>query len=46
MGRYRVENGFGMLVYLQLNAAASAVFTLSRVSARDREHALGAQSNA
>ncbi|MCQ4143143.1 hypothetical protein [Vogesella sp. AC12] len=29
-----------MLVYIQLNAASSAVFALSRVSVRDREQAL------
>jgi hypothetical protein len=28
------------LIYIQLNAASSAVFALSRVSVRDREQAL------
>ena len=40
MGRHRVENAFGMLIYIWINAASSAVFALSRVSVRDLEQVL------
>jgi hypothetical protein len=40
MVRYGVENGAGMRVPVWRNAASSAVFAQSCVSARDREHAL------
>ncbi|WP_189372591.1 hypothetical protein [Vogesella alkaliphila] len=33
-----------MLVYIQLNAASSAFFALSRVSARDREYVPGGRA--
>jgi len=40
MGRYGVKNTFGMLVYLQLNAASSIVFVLSRMSVQDLEQTI------
>jgi hypothetical protein len=40
VGRYGVENDFGMLVYIWLNAAFSAVFALSRPGSLDREYVL------
>ena len=46
MGRYRVENAFGPLVYIQLNVAYSVVFALSRVSARDFEQVLSTYGQA